>query len=147
MAGDGAKPGFAAVMQHGAGAGQAAEPVAVDLFGEALRPRGPGRPKGAINKQTAEALELIDLYGISPLQYLFSVFADQKQPQERRMQAAAAALPYVHRKQPQALDLGDTPLTLVIGMPSAEQHRELAREGIVLELEADQAEAGEGEKS
>lgn len=113
----GPKAGLASAVQIASETAGAAlqEPARVDLFGEALRPRGPGRPKGAINKNTAEALELIELYQLSPLQFLFSVFADQRLSLERRITAATAALPYVHKKQPQEIDLGDGPLTLIIG--------------------------------
>lgn len=132
------KAGFAAAAEIAMREREAeAADQGVDLFGEQLRPRGPGRPRGAINKATAEAVELVKLYGISPLQFLFSVFADQRQPMDRRQDAAKAALPYVHRKQPQEVDLNGAAVTLVIGSIGPDQAQELAENGIVLELEAD----------
>lgn len=58
------------------------------------RTRGPGKPK------------LIDWAGGSkdPALFLARVMADEAQDDNRRVQAATALLPYVHRKLPMAIE-------------------------------------------
>jgi hypothetical protein len=69
---------------------------------------GAGRPKGSPNKRTAEQVEAIASTGMTPLQYLTSVFQDVSADEARRIDAAKAAAPYCHAKlQPVDSD-GDT---------------------------------------
>ena len=69
---------------------------------------GSGRPKGAPNKRTAEQVEAVKATGMTPLEYLTSVFQDEGVDEARRIDAAKAAAPYCHAKlQPVDKD-GDT---------------------------------------
>jgi hypothetical protein len=54
-----------------------------------------GRPKGARNKRSIADQEVI-ASGMTPLDFLCSVFRDPKQPMKRRIEAAKFAAPYVH---------------------------------------------------
>jgi hypothetical protein len=59
---------------------------------------GPGRPKGTKNKATSEREARIAALGITPLDYLMSIVADETASLEDRKDAAKAAAPYVHPK-------------------------------------------------
>lgn len=86
---------------------QADAETARDLFGfETIEQgRGRGRPPGARNKATEEQRRLILATGQSPLAYLASIWRDDNRLTKDRVAAAIAALPYIHRKQPVAVDL------------------------------------------
>lgn len=106
------KPGFAALLAMTTDQKQAlqdAQPtdaeIEADLFGEKIEGRGPGRPKGAINKATKTTAELILATGQSPAMYLASVMRDVTADKERRDRAAIALMPFVHSKMPTAVDL------------------------------------------
>lgn len=57
-----------------------------------------GRPKGARNKRTTEAVEAIVGKGLTPLEYLTSIYQDECKDESIRMDAAKAAAPYVHSR-------------------------------------------------
>lgn len=57
---------------------------------------GAGRPRGARNKRTLEQVEAVVASGLTPLEYLTSVFQDVNADQAKRIDAAKAAAPYVH---------------------------------------------------
>ena len=57
---------------------------------------GAGRPKGTGNKVTEAAKRKALEDGISPLDYMLSVLRDEGQTDDRRMDAAKAAAPYIH---------------------------------------------------
>ena len=57
-----------------------------------------GRPKGSRNKRSIEAEENIRKNGVTPLEYLVSIYQDEKQPERMRLEAARSAAPYVHPK-------------------------------------------------
>ena len=59
---------------------------------------GAGRPAGASNKRTIEQVEAIIESGLTPLDYLTSVYQDPSQDEAKRIDAAKAAAPYVHAK-------------------------------------------------
>jgi hypothetical protein len=57
-----------------------------------------GRPKGAQNIKTIEQVEAVKASGLTPLEYLTSVYQDIGQDEAKRIDAAKAAAPYVHAK-------------------------------------------------
>lgn len=59
---------------------------------------GAGRPAGASNKRTIEQVEAIAASGMTPLEYLTSVYQDVGAEESKRIDAAKAAAPYVHAK-------------------------------------------------
>lgn len=59
---------------------------------------GAGRPKGSQNKSTVEQIEAVKATGMTPLEYLTSVYQDVGQDESKRIDAAKAAAPYVHAK-------------------------------------------------
>lgn len=59
---------------------------------------GAGRPKGAQNVKTVEQVEAITASGLTPLEYLTSVYQDVEADEAKRIDAAKAAAPYVHAK-------------------------------------------------
>ena len=59
---------------------------------------GAGRPAGARNKRTVEQAEAIIASGMTPLEYLTSVYQDPLADEAKRIDAAKAAAPYVHSK-------------------------------------------------
>lgn len=59
---------------------------------------GAGRPKGALNRKTLETVQAIEDSGLTPLQYLTSVYQDEDEDKQRRIDAAKAAAPYAHAK-------------------------------------------------
>lgn len=58
---------------------------------------GAGRKKGGHNKLTEEAVAKAK-DGLTPLDYLLSVFRDEGADEARRIDAAKAAAPYCHAK-------------------------------------------------
>lgn len=56
------------------------------------------RPKGSLNRKTAEKIEAIEASGETPLQYMLRVMRDDTQDAARRDDMARAAAPYVHAK-------------------------------------------------
>ena len=59
---------------------------------------GSGRPKGARNRRTERQEREIEESGMTPLEYLTSVYRDEARDTDERMEAAKAAAPYVHAK-------------------------------------------------
>lgn len=61
-----------------------------------------GRPKGALNKKTRQALyaaqrgELPGVKGMTPLEFLMKTMKDDEKPFEIRLEAAKSAAPYIH---------------------------------------------------
>jgi hypothetical protein len=94
--------------EHGQEAGGAAAPEGK---------RGPGRPPGARNKATQEIIDYIggrygmplervaQLWAMPPHQLAASLGIKLVEAVELQLRAASAALPYLHQKQPQAIDL------------------------------------------
>lgn len=57
-----------------------------------------GRPKGSLNKKTAEKLAAIEASGELPLDYMLRIMRDPLQDNARRDEMAKAASPYVHAR-------------------------------------------------
>jgi len=65
-----------------------------------------GRPKGSLNKKTAEKIAAISAGGELPLDYMLRVLRDPTQEHSRRDDMAKAAAPYVHAKLAQTTVTG-----------------------------------------
>jgi hypothetical protein len=61
-------------------------------------PRKRGRPKGSKNKATHARRLAARTAGLTPLEYLISIMADENQDQADRVDAAKAAAPYCHSR-------------------------------------------------
>lgn len=59
---------------------------------------GAGRKIGSCTTKTREIAEKAMAEGITPLEYMLQVLRDESQDQDKRMDAAKAAAPYVHPK-------------------------------------------------
>lgn len=57
-----------------------------------------GRPPGSRNKRSVQQEEKIRESGQTPLEYLVSIYQDEKQPGRMRLEAARSAAPFVHSK-------------------------------------------------
>lgn len=57
-----------------------------------------GRPKGSKNKRTAEQEKVVKATGMTPLEYLTSIYQDDSKDERIRADAAKAAAPYVHAR-------------------------------------------------
>jgi hypothetical protein len=107
-----------------------------DLFGARPPARRPGRPAGARNKETERQAQAIRASGQSPLSYLASVWRDDRKSTEVRIKAATAALPYVHKKQPVAIDVAGQHVTLVItGLDGGDGGGDPGDDAVVIEGE------------
>ena len=112
---------------------EAERETATDLLGAPLpAERGPGRPAGSQNQRTRKEVAAIRESGQSPLAFLASVWRNPSVKLERRTDAAKAALPYMHRKQPVAIEGAGSGLRVAIIMPGQD-----AGEAEFLELDAD----------
>ena len=91
---------------------------------------GAGRPKGSPNKiklDVTDAVERVKLAlaeGVTPLEYLLEVMRDESLAIELRLEAAKAAAPFCHRRQPVDLNVETDmsawvppPVVLVYGPP------------------------------
>ena len=98
--------------------------------------RKPGRPKGAKNKSTKEWVEyFLNTVKESPLMFLGRLYAQETVALARKMQckredalklqvaAANACLPYVHQKQPIAIETGgdELPTIQIFASPTVYQ--------------------------
>jgi hypothetical protein len=77
---------------------------------------GAGRPKGAVNKATAEAKAAVEASGETPLDYMIRVMRDPKANARRRDAMAAAAAPYVHHRlsSTEHSGPGDGPVQVIV---------------------------------
>jgi hypothetical protein len=66
--------------------------------------RGAGRKRGGHNKLQAGQAIAVKWLGMTPAEYLESVVCDPTADPKLRIDAARAASPYVHKKQPEALE-------------------------------------------
>lgn len=60
--------------------------------------RKAGRPKGSRNKASRRQIEEIRRTGQTPLEYLVSIYQDESEEKNIRIDAAKAAAPYCHAK-------------------------------------------------
>lgn len=60
--------------------------------------QGAGRPKGMPNKKTEAVIQAIQETGMTPLEYLTSIYQSEAVDEKSRIEAAKAAAPYVHAK-------------------------------------------------
>ena len=59
---------------------------------------GAGRKPGVPNKRTAEIAAAVEASGLTPLDYLTSLYRDESNETAIRFEAAKAAAPYVHAR-------------------------------------------------
>lgn len=108
-----------------------------------------GRPKGRIGKTTMMTLQerqaLLDANEwLTPLRFLMSVMVCDENPLDVRMEAAKAALPYIHRKMPQAVEFSD-PKEIAASLPPLQVNfikRVAAHSREVVQAEESEASAG-----
>lgn len=84
---------------------------------------GAGRPKGAVNKATADIKEAASEYSDAALKVLVRVMNDKEAPAAAQVAAANAVLDRAHGKPKQALDvdakgLGPVSVTYVANGPA-----------------------------
>jgi hypothetical protein len=60
--------------------------------------RNNGRPLGAVNRLTKEAIEMAKQTGELPLEYMLRVMRDDETPADQRDDMAKAAASYVHHR-------------------------------------------------
>ena len=74
-----------------------------------------GRQKGTPNKAKAVPLEVKAAdAGLSPLDFLLSIYRDLAMPLPERMDAAKAAAPYVHAKLASVEHKGDLSVSVTV---------------------------------
>jgi len=66
--------------------------------------KGAGRPVGAKNKLTEEIVKAVKESGDTPLEFILSIYRDEERSIDIRIDAAKAALPYVHGKMSTQLE-------------------------------------------
>lgn len=69
--------------------------------------RGKGRPKGAVNKITADVRVLAQEYGAKAIASLASIMENEEQPAAARVSAAKELLDRAYGKSPQPITDGD----------------------------------------
>jgi hypothetical protein len=70
-----------------------------------------GRSKGTPNKATVAKRKEVEATGLTPLDYLISVYRDVGADEAKRIDAAKAAAPYLHAKLQPVDGKGDTAQT------------------------------------
>lgn len=77
---------------------------------------GAGRKPGAVSTRTREIAEaLAQDGGLTPLEFLTSIYRDEGEEMSRRVDAAKAAAPYVHARLQPVDDKGDSTLKIATG--------------------------------
>jgi hypothetical protein len=72
-----------------------------------------GRKKGSLNKKTILRAQAAQKMGLTPLEFLLSVMADETKDIAARLDAAKSAAPYVHaRLQTTTLQGGPIQITI-----------------------------------
>lgn len=74
------------------------------------RANGPGRPKGAINKITADVRVLAQQHGKAAIDCLAEIFKDREQPAAARVAASREILDRAYGKSPQPIEGGTSNL-------------------------------------
>jgi hypothetical protein len=75
---------------------------------------GSGRPKGAQARLTEASERKVQWTGQTPAEFFQQLMQDDSQTMNLRIDAARCAAVYVHRKQPEALDLTANVLPVAI---------------------------------
>ncbi|MDG9784653.1 hypothetical protein [Metapseudomonas otitidis] len=92
------------------------------------RREGAGRPKGRLNKATADVKALAQEFGPAAMQALVSILKDKKSPPAARVAAAKEVLDRAYGKAKQSLEVGGTDGgPLLVGSISEEQLERLAK--------------------
>lgn len=76
-----------------------------------------GRPPGALNKRTKEALEAAG-EGLTPLEYMLNVLRDPSAPADRKDWAAEKAAPYLHARLSSIESKNETTVRYVARVPN-----------------------------
>jgi hypothetical protein len=79
---------------------------------------GAGRKKNGTNRLTQEAVEQAQATGELPLDFLLRIMRDDAADEDKRIDCAKAAAPYLHAKRaPVDSDGKDATLTIVVNKP------------------------------
>lgn len=79
---------------------------------------GKGRPKGSLNKKTAEKIAAVEASGLMPLDYMLSLLRDDTLPPEERFKAAKEAAPYLHPRLASIDHTGEHVKRFVVAAPA-----------------------------
>ena len=84
---------------------------------------GSGRPKGSRTQATKDQMSAIEATGMTPLQYLTSIYQNDENDEVRRIDAAKAAAPYIHARLSNVEMTNIDPDTPAAALPDAELQR------------------------
>jgi len=91
---------------------------------------GAGRRKGSRNRRTRETVAAVK-QGLTPLEYLMSVYQDPAVEIEHRIEAAKAAAPYVHPRLSTVQVQATADLRLLTDEQLDAEVRELLRDPVI----------------
>lgn len=75
---------------------------------------GKGRPKGSVNKATADVRALASQYGEAAIKTLAEIMGDTAQPAPARVSAAKEILDRAYGKSPQPISTGDSNMSELV---------------------------------
>jgi hypothetical protein len=79
---------------------------------------GAGRKKNGANRRTEEAVKVASETGVMPLDFLLAIMRDIRVDEDKRIDCAKAAAPYLHAKRaPVGSDGEDATLTVIVNKP------------------------------
>lgn len=76
---------------------------------------GKGRPKGAVNKVTADVRALASQFGSTAIHALAEIMEDKEQPAAARVSAAKEILDRAYGKSPQPISAGEGNMSELVG--------------------------------
>lgn len=91
------------------------------------QPKTGGRKKGTPNKASAQREAEIAASGLTPLEYLTSVYRNRKIDLDTRVDAAGKAAPYVHPKLASIIHKGDTKQPIMVVQVEGAQYEAIAK--------------------